>query len=97
MKEFGGDAIDDLLRALEAKSEECDELCGQMQQLVGEWMWAETHHLVLADICWMRSNKVDVQETPDGRWAFTRAGKQLCVSDTIKQGIAVVRAFGLDT
>lgn len=97
MEEFGGDAIDDLLRALEAKSEECDELCGQMQQLVGEWMFAELHNLLLADVCFIKRNKITVLDTPDGKWELSRDGKRLCVADTIKQAVSVVRAFGLDT
>jgi len=97
MEEFGGDAIDDLLRALEAKSEECDELCGQMQQLMGEWVWAEAHHLLLADVCFVKRNGITILDTPDGRWELSRNGKRLCVADTVKQGVDAVRAFELDT
>jgi hypothetical protein len=91
-----GDAVDDLLRALEAKSQECEELCGELTELMGEWMWAESHNLLLADVCFIKRNKITVLDTPDGKWELSRDGKRLCVADTIKQAVGVVRAFELD-
>lgn len=91
-----GDAVDDLLRALEAKSQECEELCGELTELMGEWMWAESHNLLLADVCFIKRNKITVLDTPDGKWELSRDGKRLCVADTIKQAVSVVRAFELD-
>lgn len=95
MERGGDETDDDLLRALENMTEERDELRSQMQELIGEWLYAELHNLLLSDICFLRHNKVTVLDTPDGKWEFLRNGKRLVLTDTVKDGIAVVRAFGL--
>lgn len=90
------DEVDDLLMALADRDAEIRALQDEMQALMGQWLFAETHSLTICDMTWIERNKITVLDTPDGKWELSRDGKRLCVADTIKQAVSVVRAFELD-
>lgn len=90
------DEAEDLLRALAGKDEECEELQGQLQQLMGEWMFAEQNDLTLKDICWLKRNKISALDTPISQWALVCDGETLITGKTIKECIQMMRAFGMD-
>jgi len=90
---YHGDETQDLLGVIADKDAEITALHDEMEQLLGQWMFAEEHSLKIKDIVWLQKHSISVRDCPDGEWALYRGCKCLQKADSVRKAIDVLRAF----